>query len=46
MWILWAHDFNSTNDFKRILNFDYSVVNIKINVRHYKNNSFIKLANN
>ena len=32
MWILWAHDFNPTYNFIRVLSFSYSFVDVKVGV--------------
>ena len=43
MWILRAHDFIPTNDFKRTLNFDNGVVDANVDVCYFKNISFVEL---
>lgn len=45
MWILWVFDFNPTNNFIRILNFNYSFDISNLNVSYYNSCKFINTPN-
>ena len=46
MWILLAPDFNATNNFTRILNFNYSFVDVNVDVSYYYTHKFFGVTNN
>ena len=46
MWTSWALDFNLTNNFIRISNFNYSFVDVEVNASFHNSHKLLEVANN
>ena len=46
MWPLWTPDFNPTNTYISILNFNYSFVDVNVDISYYNSHKSFEVTNN